>query len=390
MLVAQVLACGPTFSILVVDDASPDGTGRGGRRAGAREFPGRVQVMHRTGKRGLGRSYVDALSQAVDDGRRHRLPDGRRLLARPAVPARPGRAASTEDGYDLVIGSRYLHGVSVVNWPLRRLILSTFANRYVRGDHRPAGARLHERLPLLATRSAGHAAAAPVRLGRLCVPRRDAVRGDGRGVPHRRGADHLRRAARGAVEDVAGRDLRVGASCPGGSCCGIRRGAARARLRLVLTVRLFGYARHLPRTPAGLSIFFPAYNDSGTIASMVVSALLAARALTPDHEVIVVNDGSRDDTPQIARRTGPHVSRRCASSTTRRTAATAAPCAAASRRRPRTYVFYTDGDAQYDPSRSGAAVAAAGARRRPGQRLQDQPRPTRCTASSSAGSTTTR
>ena len=51
-----------------------------------------------------------------------------------------------------------------------------------------------------------------------------------------------------------------------------------------------------PRTPAGLSIFFPAYNDSGTIASMVVSALLAARALTPDHEVIVVNDGSRDNT----------------------------------------------------------------------------------------------
>ena len=54
-----------------------------------------------------------------------------------------------------------------------------------------------------------------------------------------------------------------------------------------------------PPSQPGLSIFFPAYNDSGTIASMVVSALIAARSLTPDHEVIVINDGSRDATPQV-------------------------------------------------------------------------------------------
>ena len=103
------------------------------------------------------------------------------------------------------------------------------------------------------------------------------------------------------------------------------------------------------RTPAGLSIFFPAYNDSGTIASMVVSALLAARALTPDHEVIVVNDGSKDSTPQIldelARmysqvRIVHHQKNRGYGGALRSGFEAAT----------KEYVFYTDGDAQYDPS----------------------------------------
>ena len=130
VLVRQVIARGPHFSILVVDDASPDGTGAIADALAA-EFPGRVQVMHRTGKRGLGRSYVDALSLAVtqdvdivcqmDADFSH---DPQYL---PALVE-----GVTAGGLELVIGSRYLHGVSVVNWPLSRLILSTFANRYVR------------------------------------------------------------------------------------------------------------------------------------------------------------------------------------------------------------------------------------------------------------------
>ena len=64
------------------------------------------------------------------------------------------------------------------------------------------------------------------------------------------------------------------------------------------------------RKPAGLSVFFPAYNDSGTIASMVIRAVHAASELTPDFEVIVVNDGSSDATAEIAEelaRTYPNV-----------------------------------------------------------------------------------
>lgn len=103
------------------------------------------------------------------------------------------------------------------------------------------------------------------------------------------------------------------------------------------------------RTPAGLSIFFPAYNDSGTIASMVVSALLAARALTPDHEVIVVNDGSRDNTPQILdelARTYPQVRIVHHQKNRGYGGALRSGFEAATKE----YVFYTDGDAQYDPS----------------------------------------
>jgi dolichol-phosphate mannosyltransferase len=120
----------PGFHVLVVDDQSPDGTGEVAD-ALARELPGRVEVLHRTGKKGLGRSYIEALLLArrrtedfvcqMDADFSHDpkyLPD---LLAK-AVDGR----------HDLVIGSRYLQGVSVVNWPLHRLILSTFANRYIR------------------------------------------------------------------------------------------------------------------------------------------------------------------------------------------------------------------------------------------------------------------
>jgi glycosyltransferase involved in cell wall biosynthesis len=112
-----------------------------------------------------------------------------------------------------------------------------------------------------------------------------------------------------------------------------------------------------PRTPAGLSIFFPAYNDSGTIASMVVSALLAARALTPDHEVIVVNDGSRDNTPQILdelARMYPQVRIVHHPKNRGYGGALRSGFAAASKE----YVFYTDGDAQYDPAEMEALWAA--------------------------------
>ena len=67
------------------------------------------------------------------------------------LPALAAAAAS----HDVVIGSRYLNGVSVVNWPLHRIFLSAFANRYIRAVTQPDAARLHERLPLLAPRSAG-------------------------------------------------------------------------------------------------------------------------------------------------------------------------------------------------------------------------------------------
>jgi glycosyltransferase involved in cell wall biosynthesis len=104
-----------------------------------------------------------------------------------------------------------------------------------------------------------------------------------------------------------------------------------------------------PDKPAGLSVFFPAYNDSGTIASMVIRAVQAASALTPDFEVIVVDDGSGDATPQILdelARAYPHV--RVIHHLSNRGYGGALQTGFHSA--TKELVFYTDGDAQYDPA----------------------------------------
>ena len=116
-------------SVMVLDDQSPDGTGKVADALAA-TYPGRVLVLHRTGQRGLGVSYLEGFRTAVagdwdlvcqmDADLSHDpkyLPEMRELAI---------------GGADLVIGSRYLNGISVVNWPLRRIILSQFANFYIR------------------------------------------------------------------------------------------------------------------------------------------------------------------------------------------------------------------------------------------------------------------
>jgi dolichol-phosphate mannosyltransferase len=124
----------PGFRLLVVDDGSPDGTGALADEL-ARKNPGRVEVMHRTGPRGLGRSYVDGLQRAIASGADLIFQMDADLSHNPEYL--PTLAAATES-YDVVIGSRYLTGVSVVNWPLHRIFLSAFANRYIRGVTRIA------------------------------------------------------------------------------------------------------------------------------------------------------------------------------------------------------------------------------------------------------------
>src|ERR1700730_10405165 len=100
--------------------------------------------------------------------------------------------------------------------------------------------------------------------------------------------------------------------------------------------------------PPGLSVFFPAYNDSGTIASMVIRAVKAASVLTPDYEVIVVNDGSVDATAQIAdelARTYPQV--RVIHH--EKNLGYGGALQTGFRSATKEFIFYTDGDAQYDP-----------------------------------------
>jgi len=128
-LLARAVLSRQDYQMMVVDDGSPDGTGAVADALAA-EFPGRVEVMHRTGQRGLGRSYIDGLRKAIT------RPDIDLICQMDAdlshnpeyLPDLVNAAAE----HDVVIGSRYLNGVSVVNWPLHRIFLSAFANRYIR------------------------------------------------------------------------------------------------------------------------------------------------------------------------------------------------------------------------------------------------------------------
>jgi glycosyltransferase involved in cell wall biosynthesis len=106
----------------------------------------------------------------------------------------------------------------------------------------------------------------------------------------------------------------------------------------------------------GLTMFFPAYNDAGTIGSLVIQAQEAIRQLTPDFEIIVVNDGSRDQTGQIAEelaRTYPHVRVIHHIGNRGYGGALRSGFAAATKE----LIAYTDGDAQYDPSEIAALWA---------------------------------
>lgn len=126
-LIAAILQ-NPGYRIIVVDDDSPDGTGAIADELSA-SFRERVSVIHRTGARGLGRSLVAGLQRALTS-------DAELIFQMDADFSHdpkylPDMAAAAADA-DLVLGSRYLHGVSVVNWPLHRIILSSLANRYIR------------------------------------------------------------------------------------------------------------------------------------------------------------------------------------------------------------------------------------------------------------------
>jgi dolichol-phosphate mannosyltransferase len=126
-LVREVLAQDARLRVLVVDDASPDGTGEIADRL-ARET-GRVDVVHRPGKLGLGTAYIAGFKRAIELGAEFigtmdadGSHDPRSL---------PAFIAAAEHA-DVVVGSRYMRGVSVINWPMQRILLSWFANRYVR------------------------------------------------------------------------------------------------------------------------------------------------------------------------------------------------------------------------------------------------------------------
>ena len=130
-IIRAVFGLEKKFDILIIDDGSPDGTAAAVKRLMDDEFKDRLHLVERSGKLGLGTAYITGFKWALqrsyeyifemDADFSHDPKDLPRLYA-----------ACHDEGYDVAIGSRYVSGVNVVNWPIGRVLMSYFASKYVR------------------------------------------------------------------------------------------------------------------------------------------------------------------------------------------------------------------------------------------------------------------
>ncbi|MBR5906589.1 MAG: polyprenol monophosphomannose synthase [Bacteroidales bacterium] len=129
-IIRAVLALPEGFEILIIDDGSPDGTAQVVRTLQA-DYPERLHLIERNGKQGLGTAYLTGFHWGLERGYDYIFEMDADFSHSPDDLPRLLKACS-EDGADMSIGSRYCNGVSVVNWPISRILISYFASVYVR------------------------------------------------------------------------------------------------------------------------------------------------------------------------------------------------------------------------------------------------------------------
>ena len=130
-IIRAVFGLDKCFHILVIDDGSPDGTAAIVKRLIADEFADRLFILERSGKLGLGTAYIAGFKWALAHDYEYVFEMDADFSHDPADLPRL-YAACHDEGYDLAIGSRYVSGVNVVNWPMGRVLMSYFASKYVR------------------------------------------------------------------------------------------------------------------------------------------------------------------------------------------------------------------------------------------------------------------
>ena len=130
-IVRAVMALEHGFHILVIDDGSPDGTADIVKGLMKQEFAERLFLLERSGKLGLGTAYIAGFRWALEHGYDYIFEMDADFSHNPADLPRLYKACA-EEGADLSIGSRYVSGVNVVNWPIGRILMSYFASVYVR------------------------------------------------------------------------------------------------------------------------------------------------------------------------------------------------------------------------------------------------------------------
>ena len=129
-IIRAVFGLPESFDILVIDDNSPDGTAAIVKEL-QKEFPGQLHIIERKGKLGLGTAYIAGFKWAIEHRYDYIFEMDADFSHNPEDLLRL-KAACRDNGADMAIGSRYVSGVNVVNWPMGRVIMSYYASKYVR------------------------------------------------------------------------------------------------------------------------------------------------------------------------------------------------------------------------------------------------------------------
>ncbi len=129
-IIRKVMSLDEAFEVLVIDDGSPDGTGLKIKEL-QQEFPEKLHIEERKGKLGLGTAYIHGFRWALERGYEFIYEMDADFSHNPEDLIRLYKACKI-DGFDVAVGSRYIKGVNVVNWPIGRVLMSYFAGVYVR------------------------------------------------------------------------------------------------------------------------------------------------------------------------------------------------------------------------------------------------------------------
>ena len=129
-IIRAVFGLPKTFHVLIIDDNSPDGTADIVKGL-MNEFPERLHIIEREGKLGLGTAYITGFKWALEHGYDYVFEMDADFSHNPNDVLKLHKACA-EEGADVAIGSRYISGVNVVNWPMGRVLMSYFASKYVR------------------------------------------------------------------------------------------------------------------------------------------------------------------------------------------------------------------------------------------------------------------
>lgn len=129
-IIRTVFGLEKQFNVLIIDDGSPDGTAKIVKEL-QKEFPNSLFIIERKGKLGLGTAYITGFKWAVEQKYDYIFEMDADFSHNPEDLPRLYNACAL-DGYDVAVGSRYVSGVNVVNWPIGRVLMSYFASKYVR------------------------------------------------------------------------------------------------------------------------------------------------------------------------------------------------------------------------------------------------------------------